>query len=776
MSQFRTGILFDIAWIDHEVVLYVLEGASGREGGVEPGSGSESRAGEMKRYKAPYAHTVYLAAGQKGLEKLTQLATSSPAVAVVGATQRREFYSNRMIPVIACRVLSHAALKGFVKQAMRTVLGAEVYDSRIEPQMAFLYRHRLHPLAQVAFRTEGERILDIRATDDPWNPLFLIPPLKVLQMELESPQQLPIQQNTLRLTGGLPEGGGGLEGFQVQIPLNNPVLALPQLAEALQQTDPDVILSRGGDGIIFPFLFEQANQLNIPLPLDRDEQAIRRRIQRQGKSFLVYGTMFYKAPSYPLFGRWHLDADNSFFIRESGMEGLVELSRISRLPLQRMARSSAGTAMTSMEIDVAYGQGYLIPTHKTQVERVKSALELLRVDKGGLTYFPPPGIYENVLEADYAQMYPTIMQVHNISPEVMNCACCPDVQPVPGTHYRTCTHRRGLVPTTLEPVLVKRSQYKQLKGEASGELRRMYEGRYSALKWLLVTTFGYQGFRNALFGLIEAHEAITAWGRESLLRAKETFEEAGFEMLHALTDSIYVQHPGHQDPEAMLAQALRLGEQVSQETGITLAVEGVYDWICFTQSKMRDQLSAATRYFGRLSNGAIKVRGLMIRRRDTPEMIKQAQREMLAVMGRQRSLADLTAAHDEIVQVAMEVRQRLLGGKVNREHLLLKSRVTQSLQDYRANSPARVCMERLQQAGVQLMAGESVRYLVQNRKATNPLHRYLPEMLVTPDAPYEALAYLELLQAAYNELIHALPVTPINLVQGVRQHTLWEAG
>ena len=62
--------------------------------------------------------------------------------------------------------------------------------------------------------------------------------------------------------------------------------------------------------------------------------------------------------------------------------------------------------------------------------------------------------------------------------------------------------------------------------------REIYDRKQTALKWMLVTSFGYLGYRNARFGRIEAHEAVTAFGRESLLQAKEICEEQGFELRH----------------------------------------------------------------------------------------------------------------------------------------------------------------------------------------------------------------------------------------------------
>jgi DNA polymerase II len=59
-----------------------------------------------------------------------------------------------------------------------------------------------------------------------------------------------------------------------------------------------------------------------------------------------------------------------------------------------------------------------------------------------------------------------------------------------------------------------------------------------------VTCFGYLGYKNARFGRIEAHEAVTAYGREALLRAKEAAEDMGFTVLHMYVDGLWVQEAG----------------------------------------------------------------------------------------------------------------------------------------------------------------------------------------------------------------------------------------
>ena len=74
-----------------------------------------------------------------------------------------------------------------------------------------------------------------------------------------------------------------------------------------------------------------------------------------------------------------------------------------------------------------------------------------------------------------------------------------------------------------------------------------YKERQTALKWMLVTCFGYLGYKNARFGRIEAHEAVTAHGRDKLLTAKEISEAAGYTVLHGLTDCLWLKKTGETD-------------------------------------------------------------------------------------------------------------------------------------------------------------------------------------------------------------------------------------
>lgn len=156
-----------------------------------------------------------------------------------------------------------------------------------------------------------------------------------------------------------------------------------------------------------------------------------------------------------------MDARNSFLFGETGLPGLIELARLSGIPLQRVARTSPGTAISAMQVSTALRHGILVPYKKREPEEFKSGIDLVVADKGGLTYIPRPGLHENVGELDFASMYPSLMDRYNISPETIHCACCRPGLPVPEIGTHTCLKRRGLVPDTIAPILTKRRLLKE---------------------------------------------------------------------------------------------------------------------------------------------------------------------------------------------------------------------------------------------------------------------------------------------------------------------------
>jgi DNA polymerase elongation subunit (family B) len=521
---------------------------------------------------------------------------------------------------------------------------------------------------------------------------------------------------------------------------------IPALRALVRRFDPHIILSEWGDSFLLRRLSLLARRFGEPLPFDRGNT--RTRPEQRGRSYFSYGRIVYFAPSQFLSGRWHLDTRNSFVCAESGLNGLFELARLSKIPVQRLARLSTGTCISSMQLDVAIRQGYLIPWQKKVPEEFKDAEELLVTDKGGLTYQPVIGFHEQVAELDFASMYPTLMARYNLSPETVNCTCCPDVPPVPEAGYRICQKRKGLIATTLEPILRRRRIYKERRRDAgTPEERALYDRRQNALKWILVTCFGFLGYRNARFGKIEAHESTTAWGREKMLVAKELAESLGFAFLHGLTDSLWVRKEGATEEDYH-----RLADAASEATGLTVSLEGIYDWIAFLPSRQDPRVAVPSRYFGLFRGGDLKIRGLDLRRHDTPPWIKMVQGELLEIVRH----AHTRREYAERIPLVLERLQvhiaDLRASRVDPLQLAITRRLTQEPLSYRKPSYAAIAAQEMTARGIALHPGEKIQFLLTATRSPLPSDRAKAIGFLDGTEAYDIPKYEELLLRAAEPL------------------------
>ena len=77
--------------------------------------------------------------------------------------------------------------------------------------------------------------------------------------------------------------------------------------------------------------------------------------------------------------------------QDYSVAGTFEAARVTGFPMQQAARVSPGSGISAMQVTTALRKGALVPWNKQQVERPKTALDLLHSDKGGLVYQPLPG-------------------------------------------------------------------------------------------------------------------------------------------------------------------------------------------------------------------------------------------------------------------------------------------------------------------------------------------------------------------------------------------------
>jgi DNA polymerase-2 len=637
-------------------------------------------------------------------------------------------WSDDPVSVLEVTVPEPTSFERSVRLVMRHYPQLQCYHADISLPQRYFYDRGVFPLARCEVETTEEAVIrSIGASESPWDTEYDLPPLNMVELTLD---------------GNSPNPNHGAELVRT-------------INGLLRRHDPDVLLTDWGDSYIVPRLLAVARQVRIPLAFSRDpDQGVR---SRPPRSYLSYGRILASAGAKTFCGRLHIDRQNSFIMAEAGLAGLCEQARVTKVPLQRLARTTTGTGITSMQLEQAHRAGILIPYRKQQTEAFKSALDLLHTDQGGLVFAPLSGYHEHVGELDFASMYPTIMTRFNISPETVNCACCgtnPAAQ-VPAIRHHTCRRYQGLVPKTLAPLLQKRARYKQqLASLTEAGARRVIDQRQTALKWLLVVSFGYLGYKNARFGRIEAHEAVTAHSREVLLRAKELAEASGFRLLHAIVDSLWLQKPG-----ATRGDYVVLAEAISARTQVPITVEGLYRWIGFLPSRVNPRMPVHNQFVGVLDDGAMKVRGLEVRRSDAPRIVKCAQARMLQMLGRGRTIAELQAMIPEVLESIRESCQYLREGRAHVEDVAIGKTLTLIPERYRRATPTSVAGKELQRRGVRLQPGERIHYVVSDSRAALPEDRVRAVAGSDGTIGYDAEAYVKLIRKAALAVLAPLGVT-----------------
>ncbi|MFQ5856577.1 MAG: DNA polymerase domain-containing protein [Anaerolineae bacterium] len=692
--------------------------------------------GKARRFTDAFHPAFALAGPPSQLQSAIRFLRSCPVR--LSWAERFELSLGETIRVLRVEVIRPADYPKVVRRTAQIFTHLTFYNCDVPlPQYYFMAKGAF-PLAFCRLEAESGKIVSLEVDDSPWEIEHRLPGLKVMGLGLDD-------------EGNPHHGRPGhlevlVEGERHVFDWTEVRDILTTLRDLLICYDPDLIISEWGDSFIIPRLLTAAARLGITLPLNRDAQ--RAPHHKPAHSYYSYGRVVYRAPSHTLFGRWHIDRKNAMLLDDYSLAGLFEFARITRIPVQQAARSSPGTGISTMQLATAYRQGILIPWRKREPEEFKSGLELVTADKGGLVYQPVLGLHENVAEIDFASMYPSIMVQFNVSPETVGCDCCPDNM-VPEIGYNICRKRRGLIPVTLEPLLEKRERYKALiQCLPDGPAKDAYRRRQSAHKWLLVCCFGYLGYKNARYGKIEAHESVTAYGREKLLQAKEVAEARGFRLIHAIVDAIWVQKEGAKEEDY-----IALLEAIEREAGMPAALEGIYKWIAFPPSRTDPRTAVANRYFGAFSSGETKVRGLELRRADTPPFLREAQERMIAVLAAASNRAEYQAKITDVLEVAQAYLELLRSGGMAGHALVITRRLSKDPSRYVVNSHTAIVARELAGRGVTLSPGEKVRYIITDHKARRPSDRVRSFEGYNGASSYDAEKYGELLLRAVEGLV-----------------------
>ena len=515
-----------------------------------------------------------------------------------------------------------------------------------------------------------------------------------------------------------------------------------EIKKEINHLDPDVLITEKGDSIDFPALMSLASDGRVNLEFGRNDGKVLRR--RGIITNWSYGQLLRSEAYHAIEGRSHVDFGHSFIAKEGGIEGLIEVSRMSGIPLQDLSRLSPGSAISAIQIKQSMEDGVLVPWKKNRAEDVKNGIDLMVADRGGLYLDPIPGVHRDVFELDFTSLFPSIIATRNISPETMNCICCDPLEAVtardifpldprdaevtagerltfdrerglkiPEIGGHTCGRFRGFLGRVVSPIIVRRMELKSLV-ERKGD---RWDRRQNVLKWLLVTCFGYTGYKNARFGRIECHEAICAWSREILLSAKDLAEREGWTCLHAIVDSMWLVDDWGRSKQAQQESISNLMLMIESKSGIPIEMEDLYNWIAFIPSRNTGTPSL-TKYFAHGRKGW-KIRGIEIRQHSTCRWVSKIQKEILEHVR--------SDPQDRVLKNSIRTYLRSLSemkrGVVPLSELIVSRRVKKTIREYKVINLTVSALMRGEMLGQDNPPGRKIHFVVMDSKKGIPTER-----------------------------------------------------
>jgi DNA polymerase elongation subunit (family B) len=697
--------------------------------------------GERIRFRDKFQPKIYVSGRMADLSKLTgQLANSESVASWRYVKKYADFMEDKRSRVLEITATDCRRIPYFARKLLR--LGGyqkfSLHNVDVPDGQTYLYDRDIFPLAFVGVTVQGDRLaywlLDSVESVD-----FTVPPLRLMSMRVEIAAKGIIPSFNDPIKSIILE----TDGKKIVIDEGDESEKILEMVEVVREEDPDIVLTRGGDSFLFPYLGHRAlvNGVLHKLVLGKEDVPLKAK-KKRSVTFFSYGRVYFKAPMRRLYGRIHVDEENTFIYSACGLDGLIEVSRTCRVPLHRAARASIGTIMSSLQLYQATKDDILIPWKKREPEAFKSAWELLVADRGGFIFEPRLGIHDGVAEVDFSSMYPTLMAKRNISAETVLCKCCPDSKVrVPELGYNVCEKREGIVPRTLKMILKKRGTYKRLRRDAGDPgLRRVYDRRQSALKWILVTCFGYLGYRNARFGKVDAHIAVCAFARDALLETVRMAEERGFEVVHGIVDSLWLKKK-----EASPREYVDFCKDVSKEIGVQLNVEGRYRWIVFLSSRMHVEVPVLNRYYGVFESGKIKVRGIEAVRRDTAPFIRRAQMDMIGVLAKGRNSEAFMKRIGGAVEVLRGYVERLRERDVDVRDLVISKRLSMHPDRYAHDVFQAVAAKQLMNEGIEVSGGQTVRYLITDADNRRADKRVKAAELINAETRFDVEKYVDML-------------------------------
>ncbi len=148
------------------------------------------------------------------------------------------------------------------------------------------------------------------------------------------------------------------------------------------------------------------------------------------------------------------------------------------------------------------------------------------------------------------------------------------------------------------------------------------------------------------------------------------------------------------------------------------------------------------------------MRGLELRRHDTPLLIKKAQDEILGCLAKANDWWQFQKRLPKAYKILRRYIEDVMQWNVDPADLLITMRLSRLPEEYKNHSRKAIAAWQRKRLGMELQPGQKVQYIITNAKSKRPQDRVLvAQLLDRTDRPYDRKVYRELLERMFENML-----------------------
>jgi DNA polymerase I len=585
-----------------------------------------------------------------------------------------------------------------------------------------------------------------------------------------------------------------VEEGKAQIPQGTQVLRFNNEREMLMRlfetmASYPVILTFNGDDFDMPYLYYRALKLgieegDIPIDLSSDYAKV-----RHGIHVDLYRFFFNKAVrNYAFEGRYseyNLDAvatailglakvkiDNivsnlsitnlvEYNLRDSEItlrlttensdltwKLIVLFSRISKMGIEELTRTEISTWIKNLYYWEHRRRNWLIPL-KEEIGSRTSSMKTKAVIKGkgykgAVVIDPPQGIYFGITVLDFASLYPSIIKNWNLSYETVDVQECSNLEEIKDetgeTLHAVCKDRPGItavITGLLRDFRVK--IYKRKAKSSTGQQKILYDVVQRAMKVFINATYGVFGAETFPLYAPAVAESVTALGRYVITETARKAEGMGLKVLYGDTDSLFLLSPPKDRLEGLIAW-------VKENFNLDFEVDKVYKYVAFSGLKKN--------YFGVYLDGKVDVKGMLAKKRNTPEFLKGAFSEIKDILAQISSEKDIESVKLLVTEKIKGIYNALKGKEYNLDELAFRVMLSKFTKSYDKNTPQHVkAAIQLEAHNIQVQPRDIISFVkVKGKEGVKPVQ-------LAKLSEIDVEKYLESVRSTFEQILSAFNIS-----------------